>query len=97
MVIGRVAQDLAAQVLVVDRRRHRADAPVPGDEGHVLGSAAKVPHDRKGLVALRIRDDQRDAQRRAGEVAGVVADPGQPLQAISIANDDERPLLGVLR
>ena len=47
------------------------------------------------LVAC-IGTHQRDRNRRAGQVVGVAASPGELLQPLSVGDRDERPALLVL-
>ena len=60
-------------------------------EDHVLRRPAEVP------PIPSLRPDERDGRRGPGEVAGVGPDLGQLGKVGSIADDDEGPVLAVLR
>ena len=55
MPVGRVAEEAPGEVVLVDGRRHAADAELPGRQHHVLGGLAQVQHDReRAPLAARI-------------------------------------------
>ena len=63
VVVGRVAEELARQVVVVDGRRHAADAELPGGQHHVLGRLPEVEHDRERRVGGRAGPASRGRPR----------------------------------
>jgi hypothetical protein len=85
--LHRPAADPLGRVGIRDPVRARADALVPRCEHHVLGGAADVERER---VA-----DDRDHELGGGDVVRRVDGLRQLL--LSVADDDEAPLLRVAR
>ena len=97
MLVARIAEQLASQVVLVDGRRHAPDPELPCGEHHVLGRLPEVEHDRQWVVRrVRPRRDEGDADGRPREMAGPRTELGQPTEVLAVATDDERPALLVL-
>ena len=85
MAVGRVAEQVARQILLVDGGGHAADAELPGGEHHRVSAAwprsnmtdSGRPSARGSGVTRAIADG------RAGEVAGVRPDRRERLRRCS--------------
>lgn len=97
VAILRVFQDLAAQIVVIDRCGHGAQTARPGHQNHVLRRAAEIPHHRQWRVGSSgIRCDERDRDDAVGQVTGKWSNLRELCQPGAVADDDEVPALQIL-
>src|SRR5207237_7986534 len=96
VMIGRQAEKLSRQLMVVDGRRRATDPQLPGREHHVLRRSPEVPYDRLAARAIRVGRHERDGRCGAGQVPAIATNRGELAQMLSALYHDENPPLLVL-